>query len=229
MKKERTEEQIDQQGSGRVSPNRLFWLLSNILLDHFWYSFLISGKSSKSVSIRNTQSNERGEVTSEFTKEPCNSNSLPYPDDPSLCVVILCSPLSVLALRYQTRVKFSARKLPHSQWVLSPWDKGRAREVHTEPRGVCYLSSVSSSTVPHTFCSGVCLALVLKLGYTLDSPREFLKIPMTTGINSNGQPNLRTTVQTNTSYSNNSETTPKLILIDDNNNNNNNNPQYQRI
>lgn len=60
VKKEGKEEQIYQQGSAKAPPNSLFRLLSNTLLDHFQFSFSISGKSSKSVSIRSTQSKWKG-------------------------------------------------------------------------------------------------------------------------------------------------------------------------
>lgn len=147
VKKEGKEEQIYQQGSAKAPPNSLFRLLSNTLLDHFQFSFSISGKSSKSVSIRSTQSKWKGcgyflihqrTLTSPIASPPLMSPVLELP----FWVLIFL----LFHLYFRKRVNFSGRKVPHTQ-ALCQWEEGRAREVHNELKSVWYLSLAISSTM----------------------------------------------------------------------------------
>lgn len=88
-------------------------------------------------------------------KNPAISDSLPYREEPSPCVVILGSPLSTVSLRFQDKSEIpwqEAAPQPVGRYYC-PWDD-RAGEVRTEPRGVCHLSLASSSTELYTFAQG---------------------------------------------------------------------------
>lgn len=89
------------------------------------------------------------------SKKPTISDSLPYLEEPSPCIVVLGS-LSAVPLRFQDKSEIQwqeAAPEPEGRYY-SPWDETRIGEVHTEPRGACHLSLASSTILSNAFAQG---------------------------------------------------------------------------